>query len=114
MPSHLKGQVIRATFSLNLSRKIVALQARTQLVTQQISVVQVAAHVRKSRVVIGQRCVLCQQNKIADALAFLRKRGTAPLVKDYQWTKKVKTTQKKPKGLHNRVGCFAGREGLYH
>ena len=76
--------------------------------------VQVAAHFRKSRVVIGQRCVLCQQNKIANALAFLRKRGTAPLVKDYQWTKKVKTTQKKPKGLHNRVGCFAGREGLYH
>ena len=76
--------------------------------------VQVAAHFRKSRVVIGQRCVLCQQNKIADALAFLRKRGTAPLVKDYQWTKKVKTTQKKPKGLHNRVDCFAGRERLYH
>ena len=114
MPSHLKGQVIRATFSLNLSRKIVALQARTQLVTQQISMVQVAAHFRKSRVVIGQRCVLCQQNKIADALAFLRKRGTASLVKDYQWTKKVKTTQKKPKGLHNRVDCFAGRERLYH
>ena len=75
---------------------------------------QVAAHFRKSRVVIGQRCVLCQQNKIAHALAFLRKRGTGPLVKDYQWTKKVKTTQKKPKGLHNIMGCFAGREGLYH
>ena len=25
--------------------------------------------------------------------------------------KKVKTTQKKPKGLRNSVDCFAGREG---
>ena len=50
-----KGQVIRATFSLNLSRNIVALQVekrccpyyhlRSQLVTQQISMLQVAATV---------------------------------------------------------------------
>ena len=49
-----KGQVIRATFSLNLSRNIVALQVekrccpyyhlRSQLVTQQISMLQVAAN----------------------------------------------------------------------
>ena len=49
----VKGQVIRATFSHNLSRNIVALQVekrcwpyyhpRSQLVTQQISMLQVAA-----------------------------------------------------------------------
>ena len=48
-----KGQVIRATFSHNLSRNIVALQVekrcwpyyhpRSQLVTQQILMLQVAA-----------------------------------------------------------------------
>ena len=49
-----KGQVIRATFSHNLSRNIVALQVekrccpyyhlRSQLVTQQISMLQVVAN----------------------------------------------------------------------
>ena len=52
----VKGQVIRATFSHNLSRNIVALQVekgccpyyhrRSQLVTQQISMLQVAAQPR--------------------------------------------------------------------
>ena len=51
--SLFKGQVIRAIFSHNLSRNIVALQVekgcypyyhrRSQLVTQQISMLQVAA-----------------------------------------------------------------------
>ena len=48
MQIQLKGRVIRTTFSHNLSRHIVALQVeksylRSQLVTQQISMLQVAA-----------------------------------------------------------------------
>ena len=65
-----KGQVIRATFSHNLSRNIVALQVEkgcctyyhrcSQLVTQQISMLQVAA-LKK----IGQQCVFVSANKMA-------------------------------------------------
>ena len=71
---YIKGQVIRATFSHNLSRNIVALQVEkgccpyyhlgSQLVTQQISMLQVAAR-KKSCVVIGQQCVFVSANKMA-------------------------------------------------
>ena len=84
----LKGQVIRATFSLNL---IVALQVekhccpfyhlRPQLIMQQILMLRVAAHLENStlRLVNGVFCVI-NANKMVDALNFLRNRGIAALV----------------------------------
>ena len=84
----LKGQVIRATFSLNL---IVALQVekhccpfyhlRSQLIMQQILMLRVPAHLENStlRLVNGVFCVI-NANKMVDALNFLRKRGIAALV----------------------------------
>ena len=82
-----KGEVIRATFSCNLSRNNVALQVATccctyyhpleQLVTQQISMLQVASSMNESNATIGQLQI--KTNKMAAAHLLQRKRAVAVL-----------------------------------
>ena len=68
---------------------------------------------RKFHVAIGQWCVLCHQCKQNGGCTELSKkaRDSCPCFRIINRRRRSKPCKRNPKGLHERVDCFVGREG---